>query len=322
MNDEEILGRFYTPLIDFDDIGWLIAHKPLLAHYTTISALEKILKCEEIWLSNPLFMNDLQEVKFGMNEGLNLFLQNQMLEVACTSAERTTIARQAFYNYYNDFDANHLFDTYVFCLTRHDPTNDDGLLSMWRGYGGQGNGAALVFNTNFITKVDPQSPLLIAKVHYASSKDRIGWLENKLGLWCDLLRTSDIPDEKLQLAVWSFFTLVKIFALVSKHDGFKEEEEWRIIYMPERDPHGILKSRYHYVIGKRGVEPKLRLAVKPLSTDSTESWTFDDILDRIILGPSISSPLAVTSVNRMLENIGKMEFRQKVRPSTIPLRPA
>jgi hypothetical protein len=34
----------------------------LVAHYTTLEVLEKILGTNEIWFSNPLFMNDLEEV--------------------------------------------------------------------------------------------------------------------------------------------------------------------------------------------------------------------------------------------------------------------
>ena len=53
--------HLFTHLFN-DEIKWLMEHKPLLAHYTSISNLEKILKDDEIWLSNPLFMNDLEEV--------------------------------------------------------------------------------------------------------------------------------------------------------------------------------------------------------------------------------------------------------------------
>src|SRR5882724_3191576 len=43
--------------------------KPFLAHYTSLSVLEKILTTDEIWFSNPLFMNDLDEVRFGITNG-------------------------------------------------------------------------------------------------------------------------------------------------------------------------------------------------------------------------------------------------------------
>jgi hypothetical protein len=139
MNDQEIGNLFTGLLVDFDDISFLIGKRPLLAHYTSIEVLEKILKSDELWFSNPLFMNDLEEVRFGVNQSLRLFQQAEIVDQACKSLDRARIVRQAFYHYYAQFDAEHVLDTYVFCLTVHDPTDTDGLLSMWRGYGGHGN---------------------------------------------------------------------------------------------------------------------------------------------------------------------------------------
>ena len=42
--------------------------KPLLAHYTTIGTFEQIVKRDEIWFSNPLYMNDIEEVRWSIKE--------------------------------------------------------------------------------------------------------------------------------------------------------------------------------------------------------------------------------------------------------------
>jgi hypothetical protein len=68
------------------------------------------------------------------------------------------------------------------------------------------------------------------------------------------------------------------------------------------------------------VEPKLRFAIKPI--DTAQTWTFGDILEQIILGPSLSSWLARRGVERMLETMGKPDFKQKISVSRIPLRPS
>jgi hypothetical protein len=322
MNEQEILKLFLELTVDLDDLQFAIENRPLLAHYTSIDVLEKIMKTGELWFSNPLFMNDLEEVRFGVQQGARLFWQNQLVVDACGSPNRSQILAHAFSHYYNQFDQEHAFDTYVFCLSQHEPTNTDGRLSMWRGYGGQGNGAALVFNTNFVTESKETSPLILTRVYYASAEKRIEWLNTKLTRWCEIFKNASIPDNQLHVAAYALFYTIKFFALKSKHDGFKEECEWRIIYMPEHDRHGTFsgKIRQHYLIGKRGVEPKLVFKIEPLYPDQT--WTFFDILDRIILGPSLSSWLARRSVERMLEAVNKPEFRQKVSASQIPLRPS
>ena len=35
----------------------------LLAHYTSVPTIEQILRTNQVWLSNPLYMNDMQEMR-------------------------------------------------------------------------------------------------------------------------------------------------------------------------------------------------------------------------------------------------------------------
>jgi hypothetical protein len=237
MTPDDILKLFSNLAVELDDLQFLIKTHPLLAHYTSLSVLEKILKTDELWLSNPLFMNDLEEVRFGVLEGARLFLQGDAITQACGSnTTRADTLKHAFNHYFEQFNKEQAFDTYVFCMSEHGPKNSDGRLSMWRGYGGQGTGAALVFNTAFVTAPNDNSPLIISRVHYASAEDRRTWLNQKLLAWCDILRNSAIPDNMLHVAAYWFFSLIKLFALKSKHHGFQEECEWRLIYLPDRDP--------------------------------------------------------------------------------------
>jgi hypothetical protein len=322
MTDQEILQQFASLFIDLDDFQYLLTKKPLLAHYTSIQVLEKIMRNEEIWFSNPLFMNDMQEMRFGIQHGIIAFDQLRAeITRAAGTLDRFKMVESAFMGYYREFDTTHALNVYVFCLSEHYPDDNDGRLSMWRAYGGNGNGAALVLKTDFLTGPKDDSPLLIGKVHYASDQQRVAWLEGKIRAWCTILEKSGIPDDKLYLAAHSIFSAIKIYALTSKHRGFSEENEWRLIYLPERDLNGLMKGAVDYVVGKLGVEPKLKFAIKPLALKSPEVWTFEGILDRILLGPSLSSTLARMSIVRMLEVIGKPTFGSKVVSSGIPLRP-
>jgi hypothetical protein len=317
MTDQEILELFSPLEVDLEDLESLMKDRLLLAHYTSIDVLEKIMKSGEIWLSNPLFMNDLEEVRFGLLEGKRLVEQSEAVTHACKTSERAASLRGAFSYYFKEFDERHAFDTYIFCLSEHDASKKDGLLSMWRGYGGNGNGAALVFNSNFAFR-NLSSPILIARVHYDTAEGRKAWMNDRINQWCALLEKSLIPDDKLYLVAAVLFNLIKLFALKSKHDGFAEEREWRIIYLPERDARKEA-FKLDYIVGKHGVEPKLRFVIKPI--DDGQTWTFGDILEQIIIGPSLSSFLASRGVERMLETVGKPEFKEKISISRIPLRP-
>jgi Protein of unknown function (DUF2971) len=295
--------------------------KPLLAHYTSIKVMEAILQRSQVWFSNPLFMNDLQEVRFGINEGARLFVSPDLLKKAVKTEERSKIIQSAFAQYYSEFNHQDAFDTYVFCLSEHDRNNNDGILSMWRGYGQHGEGVALVFDTAALTLV-PTSPLIIAKVTYGSDHDRSSQLSTMLEQWADLAAKADLPDDKLHIGAGAAFAAIKNYALTTKHKGFSEEAEWRVIYYPERDRSGLLKHCMDYHIGERGVEPKLKYKIGHIPGVSADDLASDRLLERIILGPSHPSPLAKRSVERMLERIGKPELKKKLWPSGIPLRPS
>ena len=83
-------------------------------------------------------MNDMEEVRFGIHAGAWLFLTSAEIEAACGSKERFEGLRSSFTYWCNRFDNEHVLDNYVFCLSEHAREDTDDLLSMWRGYGGNG----------------------------------------------------------------------------------------------------------------------------------------------------------------------------------------
>jgi hypothetical protein len=199
---------------------------------------------------------------------------------------------------------------------------------MWREYGSKGNGAALVFDAQRVN-FNLQSPLLISEVTYADAKEREAQLRAHLDAWVQLTLHLNLPDGHLYLAAWAVFLFVKLLALTTKHRGFAEEHEVRVIYIPEQDPRGYLTSSRSYHIGPRGVEPKLKykFGVSLRTTDSVEpveertAGSLVDLIAFIILGPTASSPLAKASFARMLRGIHMEVLEDRVYPSTIPLRP-
>jgi Protein of unknown function (DUF2971) len=317
MDDLEIL---FEPLFaDLRDGDPFPAKKPLLAHYTSIHALEAILRSNEVWFSNPLFMNDVEEVRFGINAGANLFLTSTELESACGNKKRFDLLKATFNHYYNTFANEHVIDTYVFCLSEHVKDDTDGLLSMWRGYGGNGSGVAIVFDAGKLPVRD-DAPLFIARVQYASTEERTNWLQQRTAQFARILGQTSIPDDKLWLGAYLFFERLKLFAVFTKHQGFKEENEWRVVYMPDRDRDKVFDRMISYWVGPRGVEPKLKIKIEHIPGLIDEDLSLSKIVERIILGPSLSSPLARASILKMLDTLGRSDLKDRINSSTIPLR--
>lgn len=89
--------------------------------------------------------------------------------------------------------------------------------------------------------------------------------------------------------------------------------------MPSIDEDKLLYDYFDYAITAQGVEPKLKLPIKPLPR-AQEKWNFEQVLEYIIIGPTVSALLSQTSFSRMLEKMNKENFRKKIKMSGIPLR--
>jgi len=307
----------------FDDFSYQdFATAPLLAHYTSIEVAEKILMENTIWLSNPLFMNDLEEIRFIILNGTQILQGSSEIKAACGNGDRYKTFRTHFDNLVNQFSNEHAVDTYIFCLSEYDEASEkDGLLSMWRGYGANGNGVALVFDPKKIIEV-PDSPLWIGKVDYLSRDKRIEWIGSLAKRFSDLFQSIDITDEQVGWAAIQLFERLKLFALFTKHLGFHEEREWRVVYLRNRDVAKALDKFFHYWIGPRGIEPKLMFEISSISGVSDPSLALENLFHKILIGPSVSSPIAKLMIQRMLQKCGKASLCEKVFASDIPYRPS
>ena len=130
-------------------------------------------------------------------------MTSHALEAACQTPARAALLRQHFDFYFRNFDREHVLDTYVFCLSEHDAEDNDGLLSMWRGYAANGNGAAIVFDTAHLTPRE-DTPLIIARVVYASTEDRRKWIADKIEALAHQISTVAVPNDKLYIAAFIF----------------------------------------------------------------------------------------------------------------------
>ena len=294
--------------------------RPLLAHYTSVNVLEKIIAHNEMWFSNPLYMNDWEELQYGMNIGAAEFRASTHISDACDSREIHQKLVSEFDRLFLDFDTKHALDTYVLCFSEHLEGNEDGMLSMWRGYGAGGAGVALVIDTSKMSSIE-QSPLILDRVRYMSHVERASWVDEKLFVLAGILRAHPKTDETLRCVAHYWIERLKLFSLFTKHNGFAEECEWRVVYMSERDKQKNLTGMLGYLITARGVEPKLKLRLSEIPGVVDSSISIEALTYRIILGPSISTVMARTAICRMLELNGKESLVKYLVASSIPYRP-
>jgi hypothetical protein len=315
----DVWSAFNALWNDIDEETHFPTKLPLLAHYTTIQTLENIMRNEEVWFSNPLLMNDLEEIRFGMINSRNEIIQDTRLREALGSEKRHNDFVD-FYNFkFHQFEENEAIDVYIFCLSEHDPSEKDGLLSMWRGYGADGKGAAIVFDASKILSNDG-TPFVVAPVQYASTDERMHWINNTIGRLSDIIKNTKISDENVYLAAAAIFERVYLFSLFTKHRGFREEKEWRIAYLPSRDSNSIASEHISYHHGTNGLEPRLKLNVKKLGEKLNFPLSMEAIVQSVILGPHAASPISFAMVKRMLNAVGQKALADRTISSSIPYR--
>jgi hypothetical protein len=293
--------------------------RPLIAHYCSVNTLEAIVRNEEMWFSNPLYMNDFEELTFGIWRSREKFRESELIRSAFRSPERYEAFRQHLEGIYTQFENGLAFDIYIACFSEHDPTDNDGLLSMWRGYGANGGGVAMIFNTAALTEV-PASPLKVAKITYGTVEERLGWMDQILNKFASLIASTPIPDDKLFFCASQLFERMLALSIFTKHSGFREEKEWRVVYSKHYDVNNVLTGMLGYFINGGVVEPKLKLKIAPLEGAAGGGITLEQVVTKIIMGPRGASARSKMALQRMLQMLGNAALADRVVTSSTPYR--
>jgi hypothetical protein len=185
---------------------------------------------------------------------------------------------------------------------------------IWR----TGDGVALIIDTRKI-EYRGDTPFVIAPVKYASDTERFAWLDQLFLVFANALETYRVPDKHLHFPAWWRMERIKFFALFSKHAGFREENEWRVAYLPWRDDARLLKPFYHYLVTPSGVQPKLKLPFREIPGIVSDQFKLENLVDSIILGPGCASTLSRVTFDRMVELV-RPELSGRVKASRIPYR--
>jgi len=321
MMDEQKYLRIWQELTD--DLmltSDLTKRRPLLAHYTSMQVVESLLAEGQIWMSNPLNMNDVQEVGYGIHLALNEILISALMKTALKDDELHRSFLAALYENYNDYGTREVKDLFVACFSEHEAKDfPDGKLSMWRGYGDFGNGAAIVIDTGNIAD-EPDTPFIFSEVWYASEPERQSKIRSLIARLAEFVAREGINAEEISGLAHVVFRRVVLAAIFTKHKGFEEEREWRIAYFPDLDKEGTFKEMISYHHGPKGLEPKLKLQLEKDKNKNGIGLNLNELIWAIVIGPRIASPLSNHAAETMLRKIGREALTQKLKTSTIPFR--
>lgn len=286
------------------------------AYYTTAATAADILRSATIWMRQPGVMNDAHEVLHGSRclaqsyQGADGEVLRRTLDECFPglSEEIQALLPQMFDGIYTD--------SYLTCVSEHVAADDrHGRLSMWRAYGAS-SGVAIVLNGAPMFTSSSALGAYSSPVFYGHT-DKYGEEFRSLGdgVAREALLLIEAGRDVVKNAV---LLMMRYATLCTKHPGFAEEREWRVIASP------LLHSTPHitaHVETVGGVPQQLlKLKLKDVPKEGLTGISIPSLVNRIIIGPCAQPYVTRMAMVQLLGDAGVERPWERVFDSDIPLR--
>ena len=276
----------------------------------------KLLRARKIWLRNAVMMNDFSEIEHGRRCLVAAWHGEAGGQFRAALARCDTALPDSVAGMFDQLMPMICNDTFLYCVSEHDAHEDErGRLSMWRAYGGA-NGVAIVFNgAPMHAETDVlgafSSPVLYADA--AEFATQLAQIASRIAGNVEYLRalgTGKIRD--------LIFSVLRYAVVSTKHPGFADEREWRVVASPSLYPSGRLESVVEVV---RGVPQRvLKISLENDAMRGLTGFDLPTLLDRIIIGPCDFPEISADAFRRELSDAGIPDATRRVVISDIPLR--
>ncbi|MEC5293455.1 MULTISPECIES: DUF2971 domain-containing protein [unclassified Aurantimonas] len=201
-------------------------------------------------------------------------------------------------------------------MSEHEDDEDTlGRLSMWRAYAGT-TGVAVVMNpTVFLAPSDAlraySSP--VAYLTPERFKQEFDEITDAIERNADFVRTMGKDD-----VLANVFAMMRFAVLCTKHPGFHEEREWRIIYSPTYEKSDRIEKTFVTVGGTP--QPICKIPLTDVPEEDLIGASIPLLVNRIIIGPSHHGAAMQEAFVGLLNEVGVEDASSKVWISDIPLR--
>jgi len=260
-------------------------------YYCSLSTFFNIVKNRQIYLSDPLKMNDALELKWCLKK---------------LNEERNSEHKSIFENMKIHAEIDFPYDEFIEILNSKGQSSiyiscfskGEDILSQWRAYAEDGKGVSIGFNLDMLGVGDN---LLIKEVIYANEEvyDR---MKKDVEYVSDTISTviseHKITSQEEQLKIFLHELIPELAKY--KNPAFKEEKEVRLIYCDDMKFENVLDSRGAFL---EKWEPKiLEHDFRTIGNNITEFVKLDfdpDVIEHICIGPKCS--LSINDVKRMVK---------------------
>lgn len=196
-------------------------------HYTSANAAVGILRNAEVWMRKSTTMNDFSEIEHGLACVRTAYGSDvgKRFKALLNSLDQGLVER--IERLFDSWLPHFRLETYLSCISEHEDEEDTtGRLSMWRAYGT----VALVLNKDVFMSTSSALKAYTSPVAYLSPQSferELDGVNDNIEANLGYLRSLD-PG----ILTGSVFSMLRFAVLCTKHPGFREEREWRVIYSP------------------------------------------------------------------------------------------
>lgn len=299
----------------FNKIASALTSNARFVHYTSADTAMKIIQNEEVWMRKSTCMNDFNEIEHGFNCLQRAYKEHKDRFVAIFDSLFPGLCKR-IEDHFNGWLPSFRNSTYIACISEHDDKEDlNGRLSMWRAYGSPRGVALVVEGGPFLRPTDAlqayTSPVAyLSEMQFSEEFVRLleGFEKGKAVL-------SAMSEDEL---LGSLFEVFRMATLCTKHPGFAEEREWRIIYSPSMGESARIKPD---IFTFDGVPQRIfKIPLKNVPDEGLYGIEVPEVLDRIIIGPTDFAVEIKEALGVVLETKGIEQPLGMIWISDIPLR--
>ena len=306
-----------------------------LYHYTDASALHGMLSKDEIWATDNRFMNDKTEFVHGINlfekilresedsSNLTKSMMNVLNRLSGDSFSGILFhALRSLKQEYLDDDEEYdesiedysreLFNNknsyYIVCFTEK---NDD--LSQWRGYGASGGGFSVGFKIDCDLVKCTNKELVRIIYDECEQIKLINILINNIHKIYDSYYKKELINKIVMLAIITYS--VEKLCLRFKNESYKDEKEWRMIYVVRTLNNEFLVdeilNELMFRVRNDCIIQYIPIKFKELSSDKL------NLINKLICGPSSNINFSVIALKQLKD---KYKYSFSIAKSKIPFR--
>lgn len=285
-------------------------------YYTRAEVVLQILRSKQIWFRNARLMNDFSEIAHGfayLKAAYQGDAGNELNLALATVYEGLPAEVETLFNGLLPAINS---DTYLACFSEHDDSEDmRGRLSMWRGYGGT-TGVALVINGAVMHSSSAVLGVFSSPVFYG---EFVEFADNLRRVAANIRHySSELRSVGRETIRNLMFEVLRYAVLCTKHPGFQEEREWRVIGSPPIFSTPRLRTEIEVVRGVPQKVAKIDLVDDPQA--GLVGLELPKLVNRVIIGPCAYPEITAMALGDAMTEAGIAALPGRIAIADIPLR--